>query len=163
MIIARNGTEYNQITNEIIKAHATSVNSPFVKVDRALNYKKTSDDEFFDELENLSSNQKEVQAYLARVYARRSGKTENYYISANGTVNNGTILTQFIRACGWTGVRVENEPAWLHHVPAESRKSLQQNRVESTQLEIVEGYPVTVRPLPCAARFRAFALSRKPA
>lgn len=57
MIIARNGTEYNQITNEIIKAHATSVNSPFVKVDRALNYKKTSDDEFFDELENLSPDE----------------------------------------------------------------------------------------------------------
>ena len=57
MIIARNGTEYNQITNEIIKAHATSVNSPFVKVDRALNYKKTNDDEFFDELENLSPDE----------------------------------------------------------------------------------------------------------
>lgn len=57
MIIARNGTEYNQLTNEIIKAHATSVNSPFVKVDRALNYKKTSDDEFFDELENLSPDE----------------------------------------------------------------------------------------------------------
>lgn len=57
MVIARNGTEYNQLTNEIIKAHATSVNSPFVKVDRALNYKKTSDDEFFDELENLSPDE----------------------------------------------------------------------------------------------------------
>ena len=57
MIIARNGTEYNQLTNEIIKAHATSVNSPFVKVDRALNYKKTSDDEFFDELHNLSPDE----------------------------------------------------------------------------------------------------------
>ena len=40
MIIAKNGTQYNEITNEIIKAHATYVNSPFVKVDRALNYKK---------------------------------------------------------------------------------------------------------------------------
>ena len=57
MVIARNGTEYNQLTNEIIKAHATSVNSPFVKVDRALNYKKTSDDEFFDELDNLSPDE----------------------------------------------------------------------------------------------------------
>ena len=57
MIIARNGTEYNQLTNEIIKAHATSVNSPFVKVDRALNYKKTSDDEFFDELDDLSPDE----------------------------------------------------------------------------------------------------------
>ena len=46
MIIAKNGTQYNEITNEIIKAHATYVNSPFVKVERALNYKKIGDDEF---------------------------------------------------------------------------------------------------------------------
>ena len=46
MLIAKNGTQYNQITNEIIKAHATYVNSPFVKVDRALNYKQVGDDEF---------------------------------------------------------------------------------------------------------------------
>ena len=32
MLIAKNGTQYNQLTNEIIKAHATYVNSPFVKV-----------------------------------------------------------------------------------------------------------------------------------
>ena len=78
MIIARNGTEYNQITNEIIKAHATSVNSPFVKVDRALNYKKTSDDEFFDELDNLSPDEimskirdKEIlERYLNRYSSR---------------------------------------------------------------------------------------------
>ena len=46
MIIAKNGTQYNQITNEIIKAHATYVNSPFVKVERALNYKQVGDGEF---------------------------------------------------------------------------------------------------------------------
>ena len=46
MIIAKNGTQYNEITNEIIKAHATYVNSPFVKVDRALNYQKNGDGEF---------------------------------------------------------------------------------------------------------------------
>ena len=51
MIIAKNGTQYNEITNEIIKAHATYVNSPFVKVERALNYKKIGDDDFsYDEL-----------------------------------------------------------------------------------------------------------------
>ena len=51
MIIAKNGTQYNQITNEIIKAHATYVNSPFVKVERALNYKKIGDGEFsYDDL-----------------------------------------------------------------------------------------------------------------
>ena len=46
MIIARNGTEYNQLTNEIIKAHATSVNSPFVKVERSLNYSTIGEGEF---------------------------------------------------------------------------------------------------------------------
>lgn len=46
MIIARNGTQYNQITNEIIKAHATYVNSPFVKVERALNYEKIGEGEY---------------------------------------------------------------------------------------------------------------------
>ena len=46
MIIAKNGTQYHEITNEIIKAHATYVNSPFVKVERSLNYKQVGDDEF---------------------------------------------------------------------------------------------------------------------
>ena len=51
MIIAKNGTQYNEITNKTIKAHATYVNSPFAKVDRALNYQKIGDDEFsYDEL-----------------------------------------------------------------------------------------------------------------
>ena len=46
MIIAKNGTQYNQITNEIIKAHATYVNSPFVKVERSLNYRTIGEGEF---------------------------------------------------------------------------------------------------------------------
>ena len=46
MIIARNGTEYNQITNEIIKAHAIYVNSPFAKVERSLNYSTMNEGEF---------------------------------------------------------------------------------------------------------------------
>lgn len=46
MLIAKNGTQYNNLNDEIIKAHATYVNSPFAKVDRALNYKKIGDDEF---------------------------------------------------------------------------------------------------------------------
>ena len=45
MIIAKNGTQYNNLNDEIIKAHATYVNSPFAKVDRDLNYKKIGDDE----------------------------------------------------------------------------------------------------------------------
>lgn len=46
MIIAKNGTFYNNLNDEIIKAHATYVGSPFAKVDRALNYKKIGDGEF---------------------------------------------------------------------------------------------------------------------
>ena len=79
MIIARNGTEYNQLTNEIIKAHATSVNSPFVKVDRALNYKKTIDDEFFDELENLSPD--EIRAKLLQRAENGDEETLERYIN----------------------------------------------------------------------------------
>lgn len=46
MIIAKNGTFYNNLSNEIILAHATYVNSPFAKVDRALNYKTIGEGEF---------------------------------------------------------------------------------------------------------------------
>lgn len=48
MIIAKNGTTYNHLNDEIILAHATYVASPFAKVDRELNYKKIGDDEFSD-------------------------------------------------------------------------------------------------------------------
>lgn len=46
MIVSKNGTQYNEITNEIIKAHATYVNSPFAKVERELNYQTIGGDEF---------------------------------------------------------------------------------------------------------------------
>lgn len=46
MIIAKNGTFYNNLNDEIIKAHATYVNSPFAKIERSLNYKQVGDDEF---------------------------------------------------------------------------------------------------------------------
>lgn len=46
MIIAKNGTTYNNLNNDIILAHATYVGSPFVKVDRELNYEKIKDDEY---------------------------------------------------------------------------------------------------------------------
>ena len=46
MIIAKNGTQYNEITNEIIKAHATYVNSPFAKIERSLNYRTIGEGEF---------------------------------------------------------------------------------------------------------------------
>lgn len=46
MIIAKNGTFYNNLSDDIILAHATYVASPFAKVDRALNYKKIGEGEF---------------------------------------------------------------------------------------------------------------------
>ena len=46
MIIAKNGTQYNNLNDEIILAHATYVNSPFAKVERSLNYKTIGDGEF---------------------------------------------------------------------------------------------------------------------
>lgn len=46
MIIAKNGTTYNSLNDEIISAHATYVGSPFVKVERSLNYKKIGEGEF---------------------------------------------------------------------------------------------------------------------
>ena len=46
MIIAKNGTIYNALSEDIVLAHATYVNSPFAKVNRLLNYKKIGDDEF---------------------------------------------------------------------------------------------------------------------
>jgi hypothetical protein len=46
MIIAKNGTTYNNLSNDIILAHATYVASPFAKVERALNYKTIGEGEF---------------------------------------------------------------------------------------------------------------------
>ena len=46
MIIAKNGTQYNNLSNDIILAHATYVNSPFVKVERSLNYRTIGEGEF---------------------------------------------------------------------------------------------------------------------
>lgn len=46
MLIAKNGTTYNNLSDDIILAHATYVNSPFAKVNRLLNYKKIGEGEF---------------------------------------------------------------------------------------------------------------------
>lgn len=46
MIIAKNGTFYNNLSDNIILAHATYVASPFAKVDRLLNYKKIGEGDF---------------------------------------------------------------------------------------------------------------------
>lgn len=46
MIIAKNGTFYNNLSDNIILAHATYVALPFAKVNRLLNYKKIGEGEF---------------------------------------------------------------------------------------------------------------------
>lgn len=51
MIIAKNGTTYNQLDDKIVLAHATYVSSPFVKVDRELNYEKIKDDDEYEATE----------------------------------------------------------------------------------------------------------------
>ena len=77
MIISRNGIEYNQITNEIIKAHATYVNSPFVKVNRALNYRDVNGhkilvDDFTPE---------ELKAGLSEIVKIADAETRELYIN----------------------------------------------------------------------------------
>ena len=77
MIIAKNGTQYNEITNEIIKAHATYVNSPFVKVSRALNYRDVNGhkilvDDFTPE---------ELKAGLSEIAKIADAQTRELYIN----------------------------------------------------------------------------------
>lgn len=46
LIIAKNGTTYNNLSDDIILAHATYVSSPFAKIERSLNYKTIGEGEF---------------------------------------------------------------------------------------------------------------------
>ena len=77
MIIAKNGTQYNQITNEIIKAHATYVNSPFVKVNRALNYRtENGRSELIDDF-----TPEELKAGLTEIAKIADTQTRELYIN----------------------------------------------------------------------------------
>ena len=127
MLIAKNGTQYNQITNEIIKAHATYVNSPFVKVNRALNYRtgKLVDDFTPEELKAglteiakiadvetrelyinkfFSSNRSEAQQIITRTLANKEtyNKTEvNNLLNAKAnqsTTYNKTEVNNLLNA-----------------------------------------------------------------
>ena len=46
MIMTKNGAIYNELNKSIIESIISSVNSPFVKVDRALNYRTIGEGEF---------------------------------------------------------------------------------------------------------------------
>ena len=95
MLIAKNGTQYNEITNEIIKAHATYVNSPFVKVDRALNYKKIGDDEFsYDKLID-DFTKDELRAGFFEVAKIASNETLKLY--ADKHFNDDLEIQRFIK------------------------------------------------------------------
>ena len=77
MLIAKNGTQYNQITNEIIKAHATYVNSPFVKVNRALNYRtENGRSELVDDF-----TPEELKAGLTEIAKIADTQTRELYIN----------------------------------------------------------------------------------
>ena len=77
MLIAKNGTQYNQLTNEIIKAHATYVNSPFVKVNRALNYRRENGrSELVDDF-----TPEELKAGLTEIAKIADAQTRELYIN----------------------------------------------------------------------------------
>ena len=95
MIIAKNGTNYNQITNEIIKAHATYVNSPFVKVERALNYKQVGDGEFQTQELIDDFTKDELRAGFFEVAKIADKETLELY--ANKFFNDDLEIQRFIK------------------------------------------------------------------
>lgn len=95
MIIAKNGTQYNNLSNEIILAHATYVNSPFVKVDRALNYKQVGEDEFsYSELID-DFTQDELRAGFFEVAKIANKETLELY--ANKFFSDDLEIQRFIK------------------------------------------------------------------
>lgn len=95
MIIAKNGTQYNNLNDEIIKAHATYVNSPFAKVERALNYKQVGDDEFsYSELiDDFTAD--ELRAGFFEVAKIANKDTLELY--ANKFFNDNLEIQRFIK------------------------------------------------------------------
>ena len=95
MIIAKNGTQYNNLSNDIVLAHATYVNSPFAKVDRALNQKKIGDDEFsYSELID-DFTQDELRAGFFEVAKIADKETLELY--ANKFFNDDLEIQRFIK------------------------------------------------------------------
>ena len=95
MIIARNGTQYNEITNEIIRAHATYVNSPFAKVERSLNYKQVGDDEFQTQELIDDFTKDELRAGFFEVAKIADKETLELY--ANKFFNDDLEIQRFIK------------------------------------------------------------------
>ena len=95
MIIARNGTEYNQLTNEIIKAHATSVNSPFVKVERALNYSTIGEGEF--QIQELIDDFTDDELRAGFFEVAKIADKETLELYANKFFNDDLEIQRFIK------------------------------------------------------------------
>ena len=95
MIIAKNGTQYNELTNEIIKAHATYVNSPFVKVERALNYRTIGEGEFQTQELIDDFTKDELKAGFFEVAKIADKETLELY--ANKFFNDDLEIQRFIK------------------------------------------------------------------
>ena len=95
MIIAKNGTQYNQITNEIIKAHATYVNSPFVKVERALNYRTIGEGEF--QIQELIDDLTDDQLRAGFFEVAKIADKETLELYANKFFNDDLEIQRFIK------------------------------------------------------------------
>lgn len=95
MIIAKNGTTYNSLNDEIISAHATYVGSPFAKVDRALNYKTIGEGEFsYSELiDDFTTD--ELRAGFFEVAKIADKETLELY--ANKFFNDDLEIQRFIK------------------------------------------------------------------
>ena len=116
MIIAKNGTQYNQITNEIIKAHATYVNSPFVKVNRALNYRDVNghkiliDDFTPEELKaGLTEIVKIADAETRELYINKFFSSNEILISESGNlliISLNIIAFTTVAPCSFTSASI---------------------------------------------------------
>ena len=95
MIIAKNGTNYNQITNEIIKAHATYVNSPFVKVERALNYSTIGEGEF--QIQELIDDFTKDELRAGFFEVAKIADKETLELYANKFFNDDLEIQRFIK------------------------------------------------------------------
>lgn len=95
MIIAKNGTTYNSLNDEIILAHAAYVGSPFAKVDRELNYKTLGEGEFsYDELIDDFTDD-ELRAGFFEVAKVADKETLELY--ANKFFNDDLEIQRFIK------------------------------------------------------------------
>ena len=95
MIIAKNGTQYNEITNEIIKAHATYVNSPFAKIERSLNYRTIGEGEFQTQELIDDFTKDELNAGFFEVAKIANKETLELY--ANKFFNDDLEIQRFIK------------------------------------------------------------------